>query len=136
MPKPSTLLVVANPYCSLDADGEPSGVANRADIRGDLIGCVLDRARSKDGALKYSFTDEPVALPDMQPHRKLLRTGQIFPADEKTARLVGIPFVPPADALAHAKDRVAVEYFATYGELPPFAEQPDTSAPAQVGGGS
>ncbi len=134
MPKPSTLYVVANPFCSLDSDGDPSGVANRADLRGQLVGALLDLKRSKDGALKYLFSADPVPLPDMQPHRKFLRTGQLLPADEKTAKLCGIEFVPPAVALERAKDRAATEYLAAYGELPPFAEHAE--APAAAGGSS
>lgn len=136
MPKPATLHVVSNPFCSLDADGDPSGIANRADIRGDLVGALLDHKNSKDGALKYVFSTDVVPLPDMPPHRKLLRTGQLLPADEKTAKLCGLVFKQPTAALAAAKERAALEYLAAYGELPPFAEHADSNAPALVGGGS
>jgi hypothetical protein len=136
MPKPATLHVVANPYCALDADGEPSGVAYRADLRGQLVGALIDHKRSKDGALKYEFSTDALPLPDMPAHRVLLRTGQILPADAATARVCGIGFTQPSAALAAAKERAALEWLAAYGELPPFAEHAESIAPAPVGGGS
>jgi hypothetical protein len=131
MPQPPALVVVANPFCALDDDGDPSGAVTRSDIHERRIGATLDTERSKaSGICKYTFTDAPETLPDSAAHRSYLRSGEVIPADEATAALVSRKFVPVADVLAAAKARAIAEYRAAYGVDPACAKAPLQTAPA------
>jgi hypothetical protein len=136
MPKPITLLVVANPYTALDADGEPCGTCRRTDIEGHrLIGAAPDMDRSsshedpqKPHALKYVFHAIPEAISDSHEHRGFLRTGQLFPADKATADACGLTFHPVAVSLERAKAQAAAHHLAMFGEASP-ALAPSAGAP-------
>lgn len=122
----ATLLVVANPYCALDEEGNPVGALRRTDLGPEaLIGAV--RSVAPDGTRTLVWLDEPKAIPANQTHRRWLQHGEILPADEATAREVGIAFVPVAEALAKAKANAAKAFQQATGRLPPFAE----AAPAK-----
>lgn len=122
---PRTLSVHPNPYCALDADGDPCGVVPRADLRSILIGARLDLERSSDERQKYLFDVETlVELPDDPAHRNALRSGDLLPADERTARLCGLTFLPLAQQLELAKKGAAARWLAETGVLPPFAAAP------------
>jgi hypothetical protein len=115
------LLVFPNPFAALDSDGEPAAVLPRVDLPGALVGARVDHERSRDGALKYFFDlSQPVQLPDLPAYRAALRSGDLLPANEATARLVGRPFVAPPDALREAEERAAARWRAETGEDPPF----------------
>lgn len=118
-----TLRVLPNPYCSLDVDGDPSGALPRADMRGKLIGARIDQDTSaKAKRVKYVFRDDVVQVPDIDTHRNYVRSGQLFAADEPTAKLCGVDrFVAPAALLEEAKRAAAHKFLAETGELPPFA---------------
>ena len=128
MAKLRTLSVVPNPFLAHDSDGRPCSVAYRSDTaRPEPIGATIT-GETSDGELIYQFTSEPVSLPDKAEHRKLFHGRQILPADEATARLVGVPFVPVATALATARAEAAARYLAETGEASEFLT-PSTPAP-------
>lgn len=115
------LLVMPNPFAALDSDGEPAAVFPRVDLPNLLVGARVDHERSKDGAAKFFFDlSKPVQLPDLPTYRNALRSGDLLPANEATARLVGRPFVPPEEALREAEMRAAARWRAETGEDPPF----------------
>lgn len=121
MARTPVLLVFPNPFAALDSDGDPAAVFPRVDLPSLLVGARVDHERSKDGATKFFFDlSKPVQLPDLPTYRNALRSGDLLPADEATARLIGRPFVPPQQALREAELRAAARWRAETGEDPPF----------------
>jgi hypothetical protein len=120
----AALVVVINPFASpLDEQGRPCTIVQfdpdhtpAGTIR--RIGCSLDRAPLKDARKpgngrgspsQYPRFDTRVIydlgakpLPHSVYHVGLIREGALLPADEASARLCGVPFVPPEQALAKA----------------------------------
>jgi len=135
------LLVVSNPYCALDIDGEPCGYVDRTDVPGGrMIGGTVDHVRSVSAsgatadevsaaphAPKFVWRKDPEAIADTPAHRALLRTGEILPADEATAALAGVRWLPVADALAVERGKAAAAFLAARGTESPFLGAP--SAP-------
>lgn len=132
---PPTLHVLPNPFAALDADGDPAAAFPRVEpaLRGALVGARIDHARSADSE-KYLFdTDKAVQLPDLPAYRKALREGDLLCADEATARLVGLPFQPPALALEQAAAKAAARWLAETGAPPAWCrETPAAPAPASA----
>lgn len=127
-----TLLVAPNPYLVLDEDGDPCGYVLRVDLRRQSSRPILLGAQRvlRNGKLKVSFSDEPQQVPDLPAYRRHLRTGEILPADPSTARIVGLPWVPLADALARHREASALRFLAETGDLPPWAAaSPDPTDP-------
>lgn len=127
----TSLLVVANPYCALDEDGNPVGALPRADVGGGrLIGAAWEV--SPDGARRLAFASEPERLPDVVTFRRWLQHGEIFPADEATAREVGLEWKPVAQALDAAKKAACASFQAAKGRPPAFAIPTTPPAPPAV----
>lgn len=121
MARTPVLLVFPNPFAALDSDGDPAAAFPRVDLPNLLVGARVDHERSKDGATKFFFDlSKPVQLPDLPTYRNALRSGDLLPADEATARLIGRPFVAPQKALQEAEMRAAARWRAETGEDPPF----------------
>jgi hypothetical protein len=97
------------------------------------VGATIDRKASTDDHRVFVFDESPVLVDDLPAYRTALRAGDLLPGDLATAKLVGIPFVPPAEALAAAKARAAALYAAQTGEPAPFLDPPK-AAPAAVTG--
>lgn len=118
MPKRS-LVVVPNPFTAIDSEGRPCAVVNRVDTpRPEPIGATLVGS-TESGELHYSYSQDPVTLADHPTHRRLLQTRQLLPADEETARLVGVPFEPVTQALEAARHQAAERHMAETGEASP-----------------
>ncbi len=149
---PQTLRVLPNPYCALDADGDPAGAVPRVDLTNTatierrnrqgrtvktqvptltvlLCAAVAPVPAGKSAKVKYAFESDPATVPDCVEHRGYLRRGEAFAADEATAKLVGIEYVEPDFALELAKERAANEFKAERGVFPHWHES------ASAGGG-
>lgn len=125
----TSLLVVANPYCALDEDGNPVGALPRADVGGGrLVGAV--RSVDDAGNRALTFSDKAEAVPDLVIFRRWLRHGEILCGDAATAAEVGIPWVPVADALAASREAAVARFQAATGRLPAFAIPTTPPAPA------
>ena len=146
LPGTRTFRVVANPYCALDANGNPCGaVALDPDAASgaerhigakrttqtlakfggvDALGRTIADPR---GAGLYettwAFSSDPVTVHDTPYHRQRLACGELFPADRETARLLGVVFVEPDKALAAAKAAAAASYALAHGAPPAWAVQ-------------
>lgn len=133
----STLLVVPNPYCALNAKGEPDGKIKRdpsVDKAGGFVGCTLTKGktikkypkgdlRSNVHEFSLVFSVEPVSLPNTEYYRKKVRTGELIAADASTAGECAVKFAPIEQALSEAKAK-AIQYFeANDGFAPAIASQ-------------
>lgn len=155
------LQVVANPYRTLDADGNPIAIypchakhapgeyvaaklqleviepaetisIKRKDRRGgfrmETIQVKPDRSRAI-----FTFGTEPVGVPADGAigayYRVGVRRGALIPADQRTAFLCGVQFVPADQVLAKERERAAKEYHSQWGELPAWAQQENQPAP-------
>lgn len=133
MARAIVLHVLPNPFAALDSDGDPAAALPRVDLPSLLVGARVDLERSRDGATKFLFDlQRPVQLPDLPAYRSALRSGDLLPADEATARLVGCPFVAPEEALRQARALAAARWRAETGEDPPFAASPPEASPGAV----
>lgn len=138
MAKLITLLVVANPWLTLDHEGRPS--AHITYLGTDrLVGGELDAEASRkeeDGRKPiYKFHEEPVALKVSRPSEvalyvRAIQSGALLAADAETARLAGVDFVPTADALRRAKEAAAATWEAETGRRPGWASAAAPKPPA------
>jgi hypothetical protein len=163
MAKP--LLVLPNPFLSLDGDGNfahacpcaSKHVAGSAQYVGATrtinvqvasekvtwqsaarpgqkprMATAITPERSK---AVYTFTTEPVELPDLPQYRKAIQSGDILAADVYTAQRAGIAFVEPREILARSRDIAAKQWAAEHGgEVPSWAlnTKPDAALSATV----
>lgn len=117
-------LVYPNPFIHLDHDGYPAG-ATPCDMHEHVglvrkwVGAELDTEQTKPiekfepGDLRtprqvtrFRFRfDAPTALPCTPYYADRIRDGELIPADETTARYVGIAFRDPAEVLEEAKTK-------------------------------
>lgn len=122
--KPRTLSVYANPYSHVDEQGRPQG-ALPWDPQGHnpgrgWVGAHLEAVQTKaatsvvikgvayeteaaEHARTLVFDHEPTTLPETPYYLAALRRGELFAADEATAKMAGLKFVDPETALAAAK---------------------------------
>jgi hypothetical protein len=137
------LLVYPNPFIALDHDGFPAG-ACQCDMAEHVgmtsrrwVGAELDdkatflleklspeelRYRDARQQTRFRFDfSEPTRLPVTEYYRDRLRHSEILCADEATAKLAGLKFVAPAEALAKAKADAAAKWIAMMGP----GEKPD-----------
>jgi hypothetical protein len=150
------LLAYPNPFIHLDHDGYPAG-ACPCDMPEHVgmttrrwVGAELDpaatmlleklteeerRYRDARQQTRFLFTfSEPTKLPVTEYYKDRLRHGEILPADADSARLGGIDFMPPAQALAQAKTDACAKWVALMGpgEKPELVDALD-SAIASIG---
>jgi hypothetical protein len=118
-----TLLVWPNPFHQLDAEGRPAGVLpyepvgngiNTFDDR-RFVGATLKAelietfprgdARTNVQRTWFEYFDEPSKVPATPYYKQAIARGEIFAADEESAKLCGITnsFLEPAPLLASAK---------------------------------
>lgn len=116
MAKAIALLVLANPYLFLHDDGEPGCVVHSVaahDPDNRRLGARLRvtptfKAAPHSGQhdrqeTRHDYDHDPFPLPDLAEYRKAIRSGELFAADEKTAKEVGIEWVPLDKQIAAAK---------------------------------
>ncbi len=142
------LLVYPNPYSALDHEGMPNGIVRFDPIHGaagalDFIGAnaTFKTEKRKDAKGKpLGPHDAPEVRPlrtriieyDLVPHRlphtdyhvRQISSGDLIPVDEATARICGVPFVPPVEAFKAAKAQAIAEWKTLYIEDPPHAAWP------------
>lgn len=141
--------VRVNPYHTIDHEGRPAGAVLR-EVEGtysslSYVGAVMDskvadipgNAAPRPGEQRqlvedrtYQFQAGDIRLPKSQYYLRAVADGSLLAADEATARAAGIPFVPPAEALAKARAKAIADWTATYGEPPAFALQDSPVLPA------
>jgi hypothetical protein len=127
---PVQLRVYLNPYASLDGDGNPAGLPELERSPGYYLGGRIETdgpdptvgemlAGAKRAPRRHYKFDPPTihTVPATGYWQYLLRDKTILPADEQTARIVGVlPFVPPALALTNAKALACEKYQAETGK--------------------
>lgn len=153
-----------NPFIHLDHDGYPAGVCpcDMPEHVGMLVrkwvGASLDhentflteklsqeerRYRDPRQQTRFKFNlAEPTMLPVTEYYRDRFRGREILPADAATARLAGVPFVDPIEALRAEKVAAIARWRAENGpdETPEGIGHLDVAiaslgAPAQPSGG-
>lgn len=147
MIKPRTLLVWPNPFHALDHEGHPAGVLSyeptgdgvktfdsRRFIGATLQSKILEKA--VEGTAQqtmqrtwFEFTEEVVEVPESAYYKHAIARGEIFAADEATARRCGIVqgFVEPAELLERARKEAVDAY-----ERNPPHEDLDGLAPDEL----
>ena len=137
---PKTLMLVANPWAAIDAEGRPCGACRRDPAEDNPalghIGAKLNVTVIKPGSVRkigrheqvteqptedraWEFDPNPVRVPNTAYYRD--RAGRVpyelFPGDINTARYLGYKdFTSAADLIdAHRKLRIA-EFDAQHGE--------------------
>jgi len=85
---------------------------------------TVDRAPMKRIVWAHAV-DEAHPLPDTPHYRLGFREGSLIPANEATAKKLGVPFVPVADALAQAAKKAIDHWTQTYGEPPDVDAWPE-----------
>lgn len=145
-------MVIANPFAALDHEGVPAGALPFDPEHGNgarrWVGASIDMERTKKIESKphdvlrrgnkilfeptarhrtfYKFDLRPQVVLDTVHYRRALEHGDIFPADVETARKVGFKaFVPPAEALAKAREKAIDEWRSCYGQEPDFELWPE-----------
>jgi hypothetical protein len=127
-----TISVVPNPYTYLDEDGDPCGlVAVDSELQPypGYVGASTKSVTTLDNYdrgyflsprrhVKFEYTLEPVTLQLSNYYKDLVKGGELLAADEATAKLCGIPYVPFRKALKLAADKAAKDCFAAYGLYP------------------
>jgi hypothetical protein len=128
-----TLRVLPNPYAALDGYGRPAGIVpcdphehtpDRRFVGAHIADVVVHddfpshELRSNRQDTRWGFATEPVEIPRTHYYVERLREGALFPADEATARMAGIPFESPAKRLEKAKAAALAQWVAHYGEEP------------------
>lgn len=131
-----------NPYAALDAKGMPSGFCRYDPEHGNPgevhhVGATLketrltevrDQAKGETRPTKFtvevSHSFEPALLPHTDYFVRRFRDLDLICADEATARLCQMPFVPPSAALNSAKAAIIAEWTITYGSPPPVDSWP------------
>ena len=143
MPRSSAALRgYPNPYSALDANGMPAGFCRYDPEHGNAgevhhVGATLSYApitevrdqmkgetRPTKFATKVEHSFEPATLPHTDYFVKRFRDLDLIVADEATARICGMAFLPPAAALRAAKQAVIADWQSTYGTPPPVDEWP------------
>jgi len=153
MPK-RVLRVYVNPYTYIDHEGRPAGVYphDPAYLPGQMhVGLTRlqttvteKRDPSKDDRppvfdLVHHYDPEVQEVPDIpgQPHyRNGIREGSLIPADEATAKAVGMPFEDPSLVLERARTAAVKQWTDAHGEPPAFAGDDEAHAhvPTALGG--
>lgn len=131
MPAPNRLLVHPNPFAALDVDGNPAGAFQEEGAPGVYIGATLvtDGPEPPPGDVlsgaatpptrRFLFEAGEVSVPATSHYLYALRTGELLPADERTAREAGIAkFVPHEEALKAARKRAIADFKAAHGYEP------------------
>ncbi len=157
MAKSKRILVYPNPYMHLDHDGYPAGATptDRMEHVGETVrswvGAKLDQDQtfhtenlsSDEQAFRFPrqqtrFKFElstPTELPVTQYYRDRIRDGELFVADEASAKECGFAFTDPKKALHAAKAAAIASWKASYGELPEFVDALDVGFVTSQGTG-
>jgi hypothetical protein len=124
-----TLRVVANPFVSLDHEGNPAGAFPVEGTPGAYIGAVPKhdiKPRSaaflgRDITTAWEFQSDEVEVPDTPYYRGGIRDGALLPVDEYTAKKAGVEYRAPAEALEKSRSTAAERFRAmNEGEDPAF----------------
>jgi hypothetical protein len=137
-----TLSVYANPYAAIDHCGRPAGhfshdvsipgMAGRyvgATMIATLVQPEVTRTIGKATEVlnhavhdrTWEFSQDPVTVVNNQHYLQGLKDGALFPADEKTAALLGKKLRPLAECLKEARAAAEQAFDSSYG-VGSFAE--------------
>lgn len=151
MPKPRVLRVYVNPYTYIDSEGRPAGVYSHdpGHMPGQMhVGITRlqttvtekrdpkkdDRASLTDLVHHYDAEVQEVPdIPGQKHYRDGIREGSLIPADEATARAVGMKFEDPQEVLGRARLKAVREWTDANGEPPAFAADDDAHAHVPMG---
>lgn len=107
--KNQTIQVVLNRWVYLDENGDPATRVMNEEGFG-YIGATVT-----NGTDVLAYSDEPVSITASRYVRKLVGAGALFPANEESARVVGVPFVAIHERTAEAKNKAIKEFEAQHG---------------------
>lgn len=155
---PKTLMLVANPWAAIDANGRPCGACRRDPVEDNAalgyIGARLESQLIAPGSVRkvgrheqvveypryereWVFDPNPVRVPNTAYYRDRTAKAphELFPGDAQTAKYLGFKSFNSAAELieAHRRLRIA-EFDAQHGEgswqqLEDERNPPDTTAP-------
>lgn len=77
----------------------------------------------------YEFSFEPVDVPHEEHYRRGLRSGDILPANARTAAAAGMAFKDPKEILAASKEAAAKQFKREFGITPTWANNEPAKAP-------
>lgn len=118
--KQRMLKVVPNPYSAIDQEGRPSGVVTKEGLMDHYVGATIDQEESrKTNKAVYKFdTTTVVEVPATTYYRKRVADRELLPADEETAKYLGIEkFEDPAAVLAKEQGAAQSDFENTYGRV-------------------
>jgi hypothetical protein len=133
------LLVFPVPFTALDARGMPSGAVRFDPPTGrknqvHFIGCtrkntLVEKRKRAEGrqslyntSFRYDLTPQRITHTDY--HVRRIRQGELIAADPATAKIAGVPFVPPTTAFERARYAAIARWEQQYGEPPPVEKWP------------
>lgn len=132
------LLVWPNPFHALDHEGHPAGILpvepsgdgvktfdDRAFVGARLnaeftFKAIVGTAQASEQRSKFAYTDEPVEVPATPYYKHAIARGEIFAADDFSAKAAGISlgYVDPAELL----ERARAESIEAYERNPPHED--------------
>ena len=130
--RPSTLKVLPNPWAHVDHLGAPAGACPRDLVNdpsaGRWVGAKIDEELTvitrpeKKGELRngqqrtvWCFSAQPVEVPHSAYYRRKVKRGELFAADEATAKACGVKHQDPKTLLAAAKETAAAAFDSAHG---------------------
>lgn len=150
MPK-RVLRVYVNPYTFIDHEGRPAGVFphDPAYLPGQMhvglsrVESTVTEKRDPTKDPRPSLTDrvhhydaeiqEVPDVPGQNHYRQGIREGSLIPADEATAKAVGMKFEDPQAALTRARVKAVKDWTDAHGEPPAFAADEEAHAHVPTG---
>lgn len=119
--KQRMLKVVPNPYSAIDQDGRPSGAVTKEGLVDHYVGATVDAeetAKTRKFVFKFDTTTV-VEVPATNYYRKRIVDRELLPADEETAKYLGIEkFEAPSVVLEKAHAEAQTNFENTYGRVP------------------
>lgn len=89
------------------------------------VGTKSVQRRPKREEIYWAFASDPETIPNTGYYRDRIQEGALIPADAETAKLAGVPFVEPAQALALARETAIAAFNAANGPLAFESAQPE-----------
>lgn len=142
---PTTFLYVwANPWHALDHLGRPAGHCPRERKPSTIghagyVGCrcvasepeklPVDSAATPDQDTCWQFSTDAQKVEDTPYYRARVRFGELFAANELTAKMCGVKFVPLAKALDAAKAEAVAKWNRAFPDGHPWVSAPATQNP-------
>lgn len=100
------------------------------------VGTKLVQRKPKREEIYWTFATEPESIPCTGYYRDRIREGALIPADAESAKLAGVPFIEPAQALALARETAIAAFNAANGPLAFESMQPEPEPLPEPSAGS